>query len=411
MANYKPSEPLVTGIGVTSSIGQGKAEFISSLLDGRQAFGIMKRPGRQKDTAFIGAEIPKLNIHEDLSKRLIRSASFSGQAALTTLKEAWDEAKLDQVDPSRIGLVIGGSNIQQREMVLACERYASTERLAFIRPTYALSFMDSDLAGLCTEQFGIKGAACTVGGASASGQMAIIQALQTVRSGQVDVCLAVGALMDISYMECQAFRSLGAMGSERYADDPALACRPFDQNRDGFIYGESCGVIVVERADHAIKRSVKPYAAIAGWSVVMDGNRNPDPSYEGEVQVIRQALKHAEMAPAEIEYINPHGTGSLIGDETEIKAIRNCGLGNAWLNATKSIIGHGISAAGAVEVIATLLQMRASCLHPTLNLNNPIDASMNWVLSEKVSANIRHALTLGMGFGGINTALCFRNAV
>jgi malonyl-ACP decarboxylase len=154
MQNLKRSELLITGLGVTSAIGQGKRAFAEALLQGHHVFGVMQRTGRQKGTAFLGAEIPSLFLPDRLSKRLLRTASFSGQVALTTLHEAWDEAKLDTVDATRIGLVVGGSNLGQRELIQTYETYA--ERIAYLRPTYGVSFMDSDLCGLCTEQFGIK---------------------------------------------------------------------------------------------------------------------------------------------------------------------------------------------------------------------------------------------------------------
>ncbi|WP_025683542.1 beta-ketoacyl synthase N-terminal-like domain-containing protein [Paenibacillus maysiensis] len=406
MASSRPPELLITGLGVTSAIGQGKSDFTSALLAGRHAFGVMQRPGRQKGTSFLGAEVPSLSLPERFTKRLLRTLSFSGQVALATLQEAWDEAQLSTVDPSRIGLVVGGSNLQQRELLQTHESYG--DQLDFLRPTYGLSFLDSDLSGLCTEQFGIRGFGYTIGGASASGQLAVLQAAEAVRSGQVDVCLAMGGLMDLSYMELQGLRALGAMGSDRYADDPTRACRPFDKGRDGFIYGEGCGVIVIERAEQAIQRQVRPYASVVGWGLAMDANRNPNPSCEGEVRVIRQALERAGLSPEEIDYINPHGTGSRIGDETELQALRECGLLAARINATKSITGHGLTAAGAVEIVATLLQMRASQLHPTRNLEDPMDVEFNWVRGEAEPHDMHRALSLSMGFGGVNTAICLQ---
>jgi len=409
MKNPKPSELLITGLGVTSAIGQGKSTFAEALLQGRQVFGVMQRPCRQKGTAFLGAEIPSLCLPDRLSKRLLRTASFSGQVALTTLYEAWDEAKLDGVDAERIGLVIGGSNLGQRELIQAHETYA--DRLSYLKPTYGISFMDSDLCGLCTEQFGIRGLTYTVGGASASGHVSIIQAAQAVLTGTVDVCIAMGALMDLSYMECQALQTLGAMVTDRYANEPARACRPFDKDRDGFLYGEACGAVVIERAVTAMQRPVTPYAVLASWAMGMDGNRNPNPSSDGEVRVIQRALDAAGFSAREIDYINPHGTGSIIGDEIELKALRDGQLTRAYINTTKSITGHGLSAAGTVEVIATLLQMQASLLHPSLNLDDPLDPSFNWVLSQSIPHVIERALNLSIGFGGINTAICLERAI
>lgn len=404
MRNYNQPDLVITGLGITSAIGQGKTAFTSALLQGLHTFKVMQRPARQNGTSFIGAEIDSLSFPEHFSKRILRGASLTGQVAMITLNEAWNEAKLDNIDPYRIGLVIGGSNLQQRESVQSYMAYL--DRPYYIPPTYGVSFMDSYLGGLCTEQFGIKGLAYTIGGASASGQLAILQAIQAVQTGQVDVCIAMGALMDLSYWECQALRSLGAMGTDRYQNTPEMACRPFDKNRDGFIYGESCGAVIIEQADFAESRRVKPYARISGWAVVMDGNRNPDPACAGEVWVIDKTLKQAKLSAYEIDYINPHGTGSIIGDEIELKAIGKCSLSHAYINTTKSITGHGLTAAGTVEVIATLLQMKESQLHPSRNLEEPIDSSFNWVKGQAIPHVIENALSLSMGFSGINTALC-----
>jgi malonyl-ACP decarboxylase len=415
-----PPEVGVSGVGVVSAIGQGRTAFTAALLDGRHNFGVMRRPGRQlpasgqrqpdvpaePTTAFLGAEVSELSLPPSIPSSKMRGASLSGQMALVALQEAWTDAKLDEVDPARIGLIVGGSNFQQRELVNTQTAFA--QRPQFLRPVYGLSFMDTDLCGMCTELFGIRAFAHTLGGASASGQLAVIHAIQAVQRGEADVCIAVGALMDLSYWECQGFRSLGAMGSDRHAREPALACRPFDRHRDGFIYGEGCGVLVLEKIASAGGREVAPYARLSGWSVQIDGNRNPNPSFEGEAAAIRQCLARAGLSPQEIDYVNPHGSGSVIGDETELRAISDCGLSHARLNATKSLIGHGLSAAGALELIATVLQMRAGRLHPTRNLHEPIEPSLQWVGEAAVPHTIERALKLSMGFGGINTAICLQ---
>ena len=411
MRNSDPSEILVTGVGVTTAIGQGKSDFVAALLEGRSNFGVMQRPGRQHaipetkevSSQFLGAEIASLSVPDVVPQNILRTASFSGRVALTTLHEAWTDAQLEQVDPERIGLVVGGSNFQQRELAQAHAAYR--EKPQFLRPTYGLSFMDSDVCGMCAEVFGIQGLAYTVGGASASGQLAILQAIQAVESGQVDVCIALGALMDLSSWECQAFRSMRAMGSDTFAQEPELACRPFDRRRDGFIFGESCGAVSLERASTA-QRKVKPYARIASWALRMDGNRSANPSVEGEANVINQALNKAGLRPKDIDYINPHGTASPLGDETELRAFSQCGLEPSYINTTKSLTGHGLSAAGVVEIIATVLQMKAGELHPSRNLEDPIDTRYNWVRGAAVRHNIRRALKMSMGFGGINSAVC-----
>jgi malonyl-ACP decarboxylase len=397
---------LVTAIGVVSSIGQGKQDFIAGLLAGKSKFAALQRPGRQGAPPFLGAELEPLVLPSEMAG-IARGASLSAQAAMVAVHEAWREALLGDVDPTRIGLVVGGSNVQQRELTLQQDRYR--EKQAYLRPSYAMSFMDTDLCGCCTAQFGIRGPAFTVGGASASGQLAIAQAAQMVRSKQVDVCIVVGALMDLSSWECQGFRSLGAMGSDRFATQPARACRPFDADRDGFIYGESCAALVIEAASlsRRPRAGLEPYAWLRGSGICSDANRNPDPSLEGESRAIAAALASSEWHAGQIDYVNPHGSGSVVGDSTELAAIKACGLRSAYLNTTKSLIGHGLSAAGVVEAAATLLQLRTGQLHPSLNLEHPIDEDMNWVRGSTVAHRIRRALTLSFGFGGINTALCW----
>lgn len=404
---------VISGLGISSAIGQTQKAFSHALLAGASNFSVMRRPGRQFESTdgasrFLGAEIEDLHMPAELPVKELRTASLSAQVALTTLSEAWQDAGLSNVPAHQMGLVVAGSNVQQRALANTHESYR--EKLHFLKPSYAMTFMDTDICGLCTSVFDIRGFAYTVGGASASGQLALIQAIEAVRSKRVGCCIALGALMDLSYWECQAFRALGAMGSERYADQPNKACRPFDQNRDGFIFGESCGAIVVETMAQAVGRGAPIYARIAGWHISMDGNRNPNPSLEGEVNVITRALEMAGIAASEIDYVNPHGTGSLIGDDTELEAFRRCGLQHAFINTTKSILGHGLSAAGIVEVIATLLQMKWGRLHPSNNLLDPIDLSFNWVSQEAVEHRISNALTMSLGFGGMNTALCLKSA-
>src|SRR5260370_18360021 len=224
--NLMPAKSVVTGMGVISAIGQGKAAFVAALLDGKTAFDTMRRPGRQLDSAYIGAEIRDMVVPLGIARQTLLGASLSAQAALVVLQEAWTEARLSDVDPRRIGLIVGGSNIQQRELVLIHEGYR--DRSIFLPPTYRLSFIDSDLCGFCTAQFGIRGSALTARGASASAQLAITQAAQAVLADQVDVCIALGALMDLSHWECRGLRALGAMGSDRYANEPAQCTHRLD---------------------------------------------------------------------------------------------------------------------------------------------------------------------------------------
>ncbi|XOV79517.1 MAG: beta-ketoacyl synthase N-terminal-like domain-containing protein [Aestuariibacter sp.] len=413
-----PDSPkiVVSGLGITSSIGQGCDVFLASLLNAETAFAPLSRPGRQclpgqepaaNHIPFIGAELQELVMPDSIKASSYRTASLSGKVALATAWEAYKDAGLEEMDSGRLGLLVGGSNFQQRELLTQQAKYAN--KAEFLRPTYAMGFMDTDVCGLCTEQLGIKGLAFTVGGASASGQLAIIQGIEAVYSGRVDACVVLGALMDLSFWECQGFRAIGAMGSQSFYEQPELASRPFDKNHDGFIFGESCGAVVIETQESAVRRGAAIYAEIRGWAVAMDANRNPDPSADGEIKVITEALKMAKLSASEIDYVNPHGTGSIIGDETELAVLRQTGLNHAAINTTKSILGHGLSAAGSSELVATILQLKGGKLHPCRNLDNPIADDFNWVTDSAKSQQIKYAIKMSMGFGGVNTAVCLRN--
>lgn len=397
-----PPELLVTGMGVATAVGVGLPAFEQALFAGTHRFALMQRPGRQRDTAFIGAEIDPVPATGRLPPNVLRTASLSSRLALATLEQAWQEAALGDMDPQRVGLVVGGSNLQQREMLLLQERHRQAP--GFMPPSYALTFLDSDLCALCSQAFGIRGFAHGCGGASAAGQLAIIEAAEAVAAGRVDACVALGPMMDLSYWELLALQSSAAMAGDG-GHDPGDAYRPFDRGHTGFVYGEACAALVVERAG-ARRLGPPAHGRIAGWAVHMDANRNPNPSVEGEAQAVCAALAHAGWQPKDVDYVNPHGTGSPLGDTTELKALRACGLEHAAINATKSITGHGLAAAGAVEAVATLLQMRRGRLHPTRNLREPLDPAFAWVAAVPREMRIARSLSLSMGFGGLNTALC-----
>lgn len=385
--------PVVTGIGVATAFGYGKATLVEGLREPRPVFGELQRSGRQvpgRAAPFRGAEL--VDPPERLPPRVARVTGFGGRVAVAVLAEAWEDAGLDDLAPERIGLVIGGSNLDAREQMLTREAYA--ERMQYLLPSYGYTCFDTDLGGLCSSHFPIRGFAYTLGGASASGALAVLHAADAVQSGRVDACIALGALQDLSRYELQALAALGALS-------PGAACRPFDSAHDGFMFGESCAALVIRRS--AV--GGKAYGRILGGAHLANGNRGPEPSLAGEARAILAALAQAGLPPEAIDYVNTHGTGTPKGDETELAALRAAGVVGAAINATKSLIGHGLSAAGAVETAAVLLQMKEGFLHPSLGLDDPIDDGFDWVRGAARPQRCRCALKLSFGFGGIDSAL------
>ncbi|EKE75765.1 beta-ketoacyl synthase N-terminal-like domain-containing protein [Oceanibaculum indicum] len=394
-AQGNPASIVIAGIGVAAGRSYGKQALRDVLFGEAPAISPLRRDGRQLPdgtSSFIGLELP--DPPELLPARIARTAGLPGRAAIAVLDEAWREAGLEALDPARIGLVVGGSNLMAREQMLAQRDYAG--RMAYWPPRHGHMFLDTDIAGLCASAFPIRGFTMSVGGASASGAVAVIQAAEAVRSGRVDACIALGALQDVSCLDLQGFQALGAL---------AEVCRPFDRDHAGFVYGESTAALVLCRADIATE---VPYGTLAGWAHLASGNRGPEPSMEGELAAIRASLAMAGLPPEDIEYVNAHATGTPLGDATELAALRAAGLDHARINATKSLIGHGLASAGAVELAATLIQMRDGRLHPTRHLDNPQDPAMGFVRGAPEERTIRTALKLSFGFGGVDTALVIR---
>lgn len=403
MSACSSNEVVVSGLGIVSAAGTGKREFVNSLMTADNTFGVMTRPGRQMHSRFIGSEFRRELSPADFSDEGCQW-TLSTDAALLAVKEAWDEARLKDTDPTRIGIIVAGCNFQQRALLQAQLLVAANPE--FTRPRYALMFMDSDVCGACSAHFGIRGLSHSVGASSASGQVAVFLAEQAIAGGHLDSCVVVGALSDPSYFELHAMRSLGAMGTERFANEPAKAYRPFDEDRDGFIFGENCGAIVIERLNEAHRKGTVPYACIRGSGFALALSRGPEPSFDGEVIAINTALDKAHWQAAEIDYVNPHGSGSIIGDDVECRAIAACGMEEAFINSTKSIVGHGLSAAAIVEIIATALQMDTGILHPSRNLHKPIAPNLRWVADRPEPHSINRAMSISLGFGGISTAVC-----
>lgn len=397
---------VVTGIGIGCGLGWGRDAVCEGLLAGRDVFGVLARPGRQAadgSTRFLGVEMP--DPPSVLPARVARTVGLPGLAAAAVVAEAWRDAGLDAMAPERVGLVVGGSNLSSREQALAVQDYGT--RLAFVPPRHAFMFLDTDLPGLCAETFPIRGFAHTIGAASASGAVAVLHAVEAVRAGRVDACIALGALQDPSCHDLQALAAIGAMGSRRFSEAPGRACRPFDADHDGFIYGEASAALVVQRADTV---AATPYAAILGGAELVDGHRGPEPDGAAQVRVALAALAAAGLKPADIDYVNGHATGTPRGDVTELETYRALGLGHARVNASKSILGHGLAAAGAVELAAVCLQMRAGRLHPVRNLDRPLDDGIAFVRGVAQDHAVRRALKLSFGFGGVNTALVLGSA-
>lgn len=408
----------ITGLGVITPIGTGAEQFSDALKKGASCFSVMEFNRDETIFRFPAGKTAPFSLKEAVSSlalkpaqilaaKRLRNVSDSTAYGVYTALSAWADADFpDTLDTHRVAIISAGTNTQQATSEALRQEYA--HKLHHLNPNYGLNFFDSDIIGILSEILGIRGEGHTVGAASASGNMAIIQAVRLLNSGDYDVVMVVAPLMDLSVYEFQGFTSLGAMARLEPDMDPATLCRPFDKGHNGFVYGQSAACLIIESAAHAQQRNKQGYGSIAGYGTHLDANRNPNPSAEGETLAMTRAITMAGITPAAVDYVNTHGTSSAIGDHTEITAMENAGLTGVKANSTKSLIGHALSAAGVVEAVATLLQMKGNFLHPNNNLVTPVSAQINWIQSRTEETPLNICLSNGFGFGGINTSIIFK---
>ena len=412
----------ITGMGIVSSIGHDVAAFGQSLAAGKSGIRRLARETAPPLAVPIGAEIEDFSYPtalravsdlpdalQDAAARGARRASFPVQASVIAALQAWGQARLHvgAIAPERIGLVVAGHNTTQSyQYTLAPEFLENPE---YLSPRYAVQVMDSNQVGVLSEIFGIKGEGFVTGGASASGNVGVIQAARLIRAGLADACLVVGVVADLSPMEMQGFHALGAMGGKRFRDHPEKACRPFDSQHEGFIYGQAAACLVLEAADSADARGVASLAAILGGAIRLHATSSPSPDLDGEAEAMRAALHQSGVAASDIDYLNTHGTSSPLGDRTEIAAIEQVfgdHLPNVWLNATKGLTGHCLNSAGVVEIIATVIQTNQEFIHPNLNLDDPIHGAARFCGATAVRQPIHVAMSNALGSAGSTPASC-----
>lgn len=416
----------VMGMGIVSGAGMDVPSFRDALAGGRTGIRRIERPMSPEPPVRLGAEIegfafaPALAAIGGLTDRLATAAIAAGrrspltaQTAIVAALQAWCQAGLHLDPPSaeRIGLVVAGHNTTQGYQYSVAEAFRRNPE--YLSPRYVVQSMDSHLIGVLSEVLGIRGESMLVGGASASGNVGVIQAARLVNAGLVDVCLTVGAMADLSPMEFQAFHNVGAMGGKRFGDRPALACRPFDTGHEGFIYGQAAACLVIESSAGARSRGAPDaLARICGGAVRLHGASSTAPDAAGEAEAMRAALRQGGLPPDAVEYLNTHGTSSPLGDRTELQAIEQVfgpHYPRLWLNATKAITGHCLHSAGIVELIACVIQMRDGFLHPNPNLDDPIDARARFCGRTAVHERAGIVLSNSFGFGGINTSILLRS--
>ncbi|MDA2804953.1 beta-ketoacyl-ACP synthase II [Nocardiopsis suaedae] len=409
------TEVVVTGLGATTPLGGDVSTTWSALLEGRSGISEITEDWAQELPARIAGRAVQ-DPSEKLPRQRLRRLDRTQQFALIAAQEAWQDAGAPDIDPVRLGTVVS-SGIGGILTIL--EQYDTFREKGWKRVspfTVPMLMPNSPSAAVALEFTARAGAHAPVS-ACASSSEAIADAIGMIRSGRADVVIAGGTEAAIHPLNIASFASMRALSTRN--DDPQAASRPWDTGRDGFVMGEGAGIVVLESAEHAARRGARVYAVAAGAGYSDDAHDivAPEPEGEGQARAITMALEDAGMAPADVAHINAHATSTPTGDVGETLAIRRA-LGDAAadrvaVTSTKSMTGHLLGGAGAVESIATVLALHEGRIPPTINIEElDPDVSVDIVRDKArdMPADAVGAINESFGFGGHNIAVAFRRA-
>ena len=409
---------VITGMGIVSPCGIGVKNFWNSMIEGKSGISTIEQMPLEGHTVTIAGEIkdkdfnPEDYINPKEAKRMDRYTQF----AIVAADEAIADAGLDEadIDPYRIGVIVssaagGFKTFEQNHLKMI--NNGPTKGSPFTVPMLIVDMA----SGRISMQHGFKGVNKAVVSACATGTHSIGDSFRTIQYGDADVMVAGGCEATITTLGVGAFTACRALSKRN--DEPQKASRPYDKDRDGFVMGEGAGVLVLEEYEHAKKRGAKIYAEIVGYGQTADAHDivAPDPEGKGALNAMKFALKDADMKPEDINYINPHGTSTGLGDIAESQAIAEI-FGdkeknpNLLVSSTKSMHGHMLGATGAVEAIVCIKTMTDGIVPPTINLDNQDEhvANLDYVPHKARQAKIHAALSNSFGFGGHNATLVFK---
>jgi 3-oxoacyl-[acyl-carrier-protein] synthase II len=399
---------VVTGIGATTPLGGDAASTWEAMLAGRSGVTALTQEWAAQLPVRIAAQLavePSTKIDRVKLRRLDRSEA----TALIAAHEAWADAGLADadLDRERLGVVVG-SGIGGATTLLNQDDILEAQGARKVSPHTVPMLMPNGPAAWVGLELGARAGVHAPVSACATGAEAIAWGLDMIRAGRADVVVAGGTEAVIHPLPIAGFAAMRAMSTRN--DDPERASRPFDKGRDGFVLGEGAGIVVLERAEHAAARGAKVYARLAGAAMTSDGYDivQPDPEGTGIIRAMRAALRDAGVSAQDVRHVNAHATSTPVGDIAEIHALRAVLGPHPVVTATKSMHGHLLGAAGAVESIATILAVHNDVVPPTINLDDPDDALDLDVATNKARPlEIPAALNDSFGFGGHNAVLVF----
>lgn len=397
----------VTGLGATTPLGGDVASTWEGLLAGRSGVGPLTEDWAKDFRTRIVARLA-VEPTEVLSRVEARRLDRCQQVAVVAAREAWADAGAPDIDRERLAVGIG-TGIGGALTMLGQDDVLEARGPGRVSPLTVPMLMPNGPAAAVGLDLKARAGVHTPVSACASGAEAIALALDLIRLGRADIVVAGGAEACIHPLPMAGFGQARTLSTRN--DDPEGASRPFDKGRDGFVLGEGAGVVVLERADHAKARRATVYGVLAGAGVTSDAYHitSPEPAGRDQMRAMELALQRGGLSPADIGHVNAHATSTPVGDVIESRGIRAVLGDHAVLTAPKSMLGHLLGAAGAVEAIATVLSIRHGLIPMTRNLDDPDDAvELDVVRLEPRRMDLRAAINNAFGFGGHNVALAFR---
>lgn len=404
---------VVTGIGALTPIGKGAPDFWNGLISGKNGVHSIEHFDTTDFPTRFAAQIDDYKPEDHLDAKLARRMDKFCQYAMITAEEAINDSGVDleKMDRDRVGVIIG-SGIGGMETFFNQVKSFIHRGPRGVSPFFIPMLIPDIASGQVSIKFGFRGPNYSVVSACATGSHSIGSAYDAIRLGNCEYAVCGGAEAPIIEMGLAGFNSMRAMSTRN--DDPEHASRPFDKERDGFVLGEGSGMLFLEEYESAIKRGARIYAELTGYGYSGDAYHitAPDPDGNGVILAMKYSLNAAGIKPEDISHINMHGTSTPLGDVAESNSIKKVFGDHAYkinLNSTKSMTGHTLGAAGAIESIATILAIYHGIVPPTINYENPDpDCDLNYTVNEAVVRDIRYAMNNAFGFGGHNTSLVFK---
>ena len=412
----KPRRVVVTGLGALTPIGNTVIDYWNGLVEGRSGAGPITYFDASKFKTQFACELKNFDPLNFFEKKDIRKYDRFTQYALVSTDEAVTDSGIDleKEDKDQIGVIwgsgIGGLETFQNE-VIEFQKGDGTPRF---NPYFIPKFIPDIASGMISIKYGFTGPNFATVSACASSSNAIIDALNYIRLGFADIMVAGGSEAGVTIAGIGGFNALHALSKRN--DNPSKASRPFDKDRDGFVLGEGAGSLILEEYEHAVSRGAKIYAELSGGGLSADAHHitAPHPEGHGAIKVMKNCLKDSNTNPEELDLINMHGTSTLLGDIAEVKAVKEVFGKHSYninINSTKSMTGHLLGAAGAIEAIACIMSIKEGIIPPTINHENEdenIDSKLNFTFGKSQKRNVDVAMCNTFGFGGHNACVLFK---